>query len=217
MVDRKGKKTICVRTTGSEKNRITATLCCTAAGKLLPPFIIFKGKTKRPLKKVKIPSGAVCTTQVNAWMDEERMLEWIDKVWSPYVQGKPALLSLDTFTAHLTQTVREAFDKCGTKLLVIPGGCTSVLQPLDLSINKPLKSYIRQSWCQYMIDETDKGVSKVRCPPKEAVIEWILQAQQKIEERSMIIKKSFLVAGITNTIGSSEVGMILHTGKSSKL
>ena len=63
VVDRKGKKTIHVRTTSSEKNRITAALCCTAAGKLLLPFVIFKGKTKRPLKKVKIPSGAVCTTQ----------------------------------------------------------------------------------------------------------------------------------------------------------
>ena len=129
------------------------------------------------------------------------MLEWIDKVWSPYVQGKPALLALDTFTGHLTETVRAAFDKCGTKLLVIPGGCTSVLQPLDISINKPLKSCIRQSWCHYMIEETDKGVSKVRCPPKQIVIEWILRAQEKIEEKSMIIKKSFLVAGIP---GSSE-------------
>ena len=45
------------------------------------------------------------------------MLEWIDKVWSPYVQGKPALLALDTFTGHLTETVRAAFDKCATKLL----------------------------------------------------------------------------------------------------
>ena len=52
-----------------------------------------------------------------------------------------------------------------------------------------------------MIEETDKGVSKVKCPPKEAVIEWILRAQEKIEEESMIIKKSFLVAGI---VGSSE-------------
>ena len=54
VVDREGKKTIHVRTTSSEKNRITAVLCCTAAGKLLPSFVIFKGKTKHPLKKVKI-------------------------------------------------------------------------------------------------------------------------------------------------------------------
>ena len=107
VVDRKGKKTVRVRTTNSEKNRITAVLCCTAAGKLLLPFIIFKGKTKHPLQKVNIPSGAVSTTQVNAWMDEEWMLEWIDKVWSPYVKGKPALLSLNTFSGHLTSVVMQ--------------------------------------------------------------------------------------------------------------
>ena len=107
VIDRRGKKTIHVRTTSSEKNRITATLCCTAAGKLLPPFIVFKGKTMRPLKKVKIPPGVVCTTQKKVWMDEERMLEWINKVWLPYIQGKPALLCLDTFTGHLTERVKS--------------------------------------------------------------------------------------------------------------
>ena len=85
---------------------------------------------------MKIPSGAVCSTQINAWMDEDRMLEWIKQVWSPYVQGKPALLCLDTFSGHLTDEVKKAFQKCRTKLLLIPGGCTSILQPLDISINK---------------------------------------------------------------------------------
>ena len=41
VIDRRGKKTIHVHTTSSKKNRITATLCCTVAGKLLPPFIVF--------------------------------------------------------------------------------------------------------------------------------------------------------------------------------
>ena len=141
-------------------------------------------------------------------MDEERMLEWINKVWLPYVQGKPALLCLDTFTGHLTERVKAAFDECGTKLLVIPGGCTSILQPLDISINKPFKTYIRQSWCQYMIEESDKGVSKVQPPPKESLINWILRAQEIIESRDSIIKKSFLVAGIANTMGSSEENLI---------
>ena len=45
--DCKGKKAIRVCTTSSEKNRIIVALCCNAAGKLLPPIIIFKGKTKR--------------------------------------------------------------------------------------------------------------------------------------------------------------------------
>ena len=47
IIDKKGKKTISVRTTASEKNRITATLCCTASGKMLLPFVIFKESLKK--------------------------------------------------------------------------------------------------------------------------------------------------------------------------
>ena len=108
VVDKKGKNTIRVHTTSFEKNRVTATLCCTAAGKFLPAFV-FKGKTQRQLKTVKVPLGIIATTQVKGWMDEVRMLEWIDKVWSPYVSSKPALLVLDTFSGHLTNSVRKAF------------------------------------------------------------------------------------------------------------
>ena len=63
-----------------------------------------------------------------------------------------------------------------------------------------------------MIEETDKGVTKVKHPPKEAVIEWTI-AQEKIEEMSMAIKKSFSVAGIV--IGSEE-DLILYIKKSRK-
>ena len=59
-------------------------------------------------------------------------------MWSPYVAGRSALLfmatllSMDTFSAHCTDKVKDAFTKCNTKLLTIPGGFTSVLQPLDI-------------------------------------------------------------------------------------
>ena len=181
----------------SEKNRITAVLCCTAAGKLLPPFVIFKGKTLRPLKNVKIPGGVVCTTQEKAWMDENGMIKWIEKVWSPYVSSKPALLSLDTFSAHFTKKVMDAFAKCNTTLLAIPGGCTSVLQPLDISINKPFKSYLRQLWCQHMVDEAEKGVTtKITPASKSQMLEWIKEANDRVESKPNTVKKSFEVAGI---------------------
>ncbi len=51
VVSKKGRKSIKIRTTASEKNRVTVTLCCAASGKMLPSFIIFKGKTTRSIKK----------------------------------------------------------------------------------------------------------------------------------------------------------------------
>ena len=34
--------------------------------------------------------------------------------------------------------------------VVIPGGCTSVAQPLDVSLNKPFKGHIRFEWLAFM-------------------------------------------------------------------
>ena len=42
-----------------------------------------------------------------------------------------------------------------------------------------------------MIEETDKGVLKVKHPPKESLINWILRVQEQIERRNTIINKSF--------------------------
>lgn len=34
--------------------------------------------------------------------------------------------------------------------MLIPSSCTSLLQPLDVSINKPFKPYVRAEWVAYM-------------------------------------------------------------------
>ena len=69
VVDKKGGKvSVCVQ---QPLKRIVLP----AAGKILPPFVIFKRKTLRTLKNVQVPEGVVCTTQVKAWMDEDRMIQ----------------------------------------------------------------------------------------------------------------------------------------------
>ena len=73
-------------------------------------------------------------------MDEKVMLKWISDIWVKYTKKRPSLLFHDTFSAHLTDKVQKAFKESNNTVLVIPGGCTAILQPLDVSINKPIKS-----------------------------------------------------------------------------
>ena len=35
----------------------------------------------------------------------------------------------------------------------IPGGCTGLVQPLDVGVSKPLKNQIRRRWDEYMLEE----------------------------------------------------------------
>ncbi len=43
---KKGSKEVRVRSSGSEKKRLTVALTCTGSGKMLPALAIFKGKRK---------------------------------------------------------------------------------------------------------------------------------------------------------------------------
>lgn len=94
-IEVRGKKTVKVRTTGLEKRHLTVVLSCTANGDLLPPMIIFKGKTDRSIRGLKAPAGVIVAYQQKGWMDGDLMLKWIDGVWNKSCQfNQPGAESL---------------------------------------------------------------------------------------------------------------------------
>ncbi len=54
------------------------------------------------------------------------------------------MLVFDSFSAHIAPAVKQKFKSINTVPVVIPGGCTSKVQPLDVSLNKPFKSHVPQ-------------------------------------------------------------------------
>lgn len=144
-------------------------------------------------------------------MNESVMLQWIRDIWAKYTKRCPSILILDSFSGHLTEEVQRAFSECNTTTIVIPSGCTSVLQPLDVSINKPVKSIMRNAWSDYMLTqvEAQDAPGNIKPPSKQDILEWTASALKKIESNpAAIIKKSFLVTGISNALGSHESEMI---------
>ena len=51
---------------------------------------------------------------------------------------------LDSATCHLTREVKDCFHEHNFDLLVIPGGCTKYLQPLDISVNRSFKAKLKK-------------------------------------------------------------------------
>jgi hypothetical protein len=82
-------------------------------------------------------------------------LTWLKIVWSHRPESflnQPLMLVLDAFKGHLTDSVRDQLCKMKTELVVIPGGMTSVLQPMDVSINKHFKDRMRQQYLTWIAD-----------------------------------------------------------------
>ncbi len=216
----RGKKTVKVRTTGSEKRHITVVLACTACGDMMPPMIIFKGKTKRSIKGLEAPEGVIVAYQKKAWMDGDLMLKWIDGVWNKSCQfnqpGAESLLVMDSFSAHLTDDVKEKLESNKVHTIIVPGGCTSVLQPLDVSLNKPFKAILRRLWQQYMMESAEElerkraegntpaSQMKIPAPLKQMMVDWIVTAWLELAQKVDAVKKSFLVTGISNALGGYE-------------
>lgn len=169
-------------------------------GHQFPPFLIWKGSTGRSgrilvhMKKVAaqqqitlegsfegFPLSSFYSVQPKAWMDSVRMLEWIEKVWKPWTatkNGKPTLLVMDEFSAHMTTAVRNAIADCGSYYELIPGGYTSKLQAMDVGLNKPFKNHIRDQYDDWCLNRDETTTTK---PLRTDVSQWVHESWHSIE------------------------------------
>uniref|UniRef100_A0A8C3IBY8 HTH CENPB-type domain-containing protein n=1 Tax=Chrysemys picta bellii TaxID=8478 RepID=A0A8C3IBY8_CHRPI len=200
-----GEKTVLIKTTGHEKIYFTVVLSCLANGSKLPPVVIFKRKTLP--KNMKFPAGVIIRAHEKGWMDENGTIEWLEKVWNKRPGAffkKPAMLVWDMFRAHKTDEVKNVAKNMKTTLAVIPGGLTSVLQPLDVCLNKPFKDRLRKMWSEWMCSgmaKLTKGGNLMK-PEINLVAQWIKDAWVSIP--SEMVEKSFRKCCISNALDGSE-------------
>lgn len=102
----------------------------------------------------------------------------------------------------------DSFKQYNTTIVVIPGGCTSVLQPLDVSINKPVKSILRQSWERYILEQSEDNTAEIPPPPKQLIVDWVEAANGTLDTNPTIVKQAFLVTGLSNLFGGHEDELI---------
>ena len=202
-INNTGEKTIKIQMTGNEKNRVTVVLECVGDGTKLKPMVIFK--------KVANKHGVVIAAQEKGRMDTERMKHWIEKVWCSRrgdLEKRKSLLVCDAFEAHVTESVKTAFARENTDLGVIPGGLTSILQPLDVALNKPFNDGVRKRWMEWMADGIHEftATGHQKKPSEELIVSWIAQAWNDIPVE--MIESSFLKCGITNNLDGSEDDLV---------
>lgn len=133
-LDFRGNPEINVRVTSKYKVRATLVLACFADGSRLAPMLIFKeGNGQLPKKIQEAYDGTRIVLKANkiGWMNKQSMQEWVDEVWVPVLKDDESyLLIYDSFVCHKDeQLMKSLLENHLTEVAVIPGGCTSVLQP----------------------------------------------------------------------------------------
>ena len=93
----------------------------------------------------------------NAYANSANIVEWLDEQVIPVLGGWPTLMALDMCGGHKTHEVLDNMRAHDITLSVIPGYCTSMVQPLDISINRPYKDILKVSTHQALESQKERG------------------------------------------------------------
>jgi hypothetical protein len=175
-IEGKGEKSVINYTSGCKKQHCTAMLAITADRRTLPLYLIFKRKI---MTKAKLLNGVPVHVQGNGWMDAAMVCDWVHTVWGQRpgaLLRQPSLLVWDSFCGHFADDTKRILTEMKTDLEVIPGGLTLVLQPLDVSVNKPFKDNVRKLYMQWMAKGGHEltTTEKIRRPSNEMMCDWIV-------------------------------------------
>ncbi len=157
-VEKEGSKRVEIAGIDDER-QITAVFACSITGDFLPIQLIYKGKTKKCLPTYSFPSDWHITFSHNHWSNENTMEDYIKGILIPYVQKKRAELKLssdqkalvlfDKFKGQCTSSILQLLEDNDISVVMVPANCTDRLQPLDVSVNKAAKNFLRgkfQDW-----------------------------------------------------------------------
>ena len=198
-----------------DKRQITAVLGNTPTGNMLPPQLIYGGKTDKCHPSFQFPEDWNITHSSNHWTNEDTTKEYILNVLVPYLEAErkalalpddhPALLILDIFAAHRTLAVKELCAEHHIVMVFVPANCTGELQPLDVSCNGEFKAFMKQMFSDWYSDQVLKqlryGDGQFALDLKLSTLKplhanWLLQSWDMLRNKPETTIRGWRQAGI---------------------
>ncbi|XP_060803913.1 uncharacterized protein LOC132902523 [Amyelois transitella] len=155
----RGNKTVYQKVNADEKECLTVLLTGNAAGDVPPPMIVYQyARIPRDLA-LSVPKNWGVGRSENGWMTGETFFEFISNIFNPWLNEnnieKPAILFIDGHTSHLTLQTSKFCSENGIILVALYPNATHLIQPMDVSVFRTLKSAWKtgvQNWRLQNID-----------------------------------------------------------------
>ena len=110
-------------------------------------------------------------------------------------------MQIDGFRAQCTTDILQLLDHHGIDIVYVPANCTGELQPFDLSVNKPVKNFIKQRfqewYAEQIVQQKEDGstIKPVTDFPmrlmKPLGAKWIMEAYDYMLAHPDIIRNGF--------------------------
>ena len=144
----------------------------------------------------------------------------VDRVREELGDRKSALVVINNFKGQITPAVNAALDDCDIHVVLLPPNTTDRLQPLDISVNKPAKDFIRgkfQEWysnkVMHQLSDLDReDIHTAEIQPvdlsmavmKQVIAEWLVEMAKYFEDHPEIVVNGFIRSGIAGVLDESE-------------
>ena len=201
------------------KRQITAVFAATAVGEFLPIQLFYQGKTALSLPAFTFPDDWSVTYTPNRWANGETTKTYIETIIIPFVKEKrrqlhleddhPALVIFDVFKGQCAEDGLKMLEDNHIERVVVPANCTDRLQPLDLSINKPAKEFLRRKFREWFADQIaarledntqQVNVQQVDFIMKPLGARWLVQLYDYLCSNPTFIVNGFSAAGILDAL-----------------
>lgn len=132
------------KVTSGERGTLVTTCCIVrATGHALPPAMVFPRKRFQPHMIHGAPLGTLRLAAASGWMNAELFVDVIEHFTKHVSASKenPALLIIDNHESHLSIQALDLAKSSGITILTLHPHTTAKLQPLDVGLNSPFKTY----------------------------------------------------------------------------
>ena len=181
-----------VKSCNKEKENTTVLLGGTWTGKKIPALVILPGKGKKKLKIDQPENLRIEFREEGSYMDRDVMMKWANYTFRNFARELPpnkrGMLLIDNFKGHLSDDIENYIKTFRFDILKFPANTTKYLQPMDLAVNRSMKSFYSQKWEDFIASRTDQDLTKAgnyKGPSREERISWISYAWNQVTSRTV--------------------------------
>ena len=190
IVCRRGLKRV-ERKIQHSKAAISIMYCGSATGIFLPPMVVYKAKNCYAEWMTGAPRGTIFDNTTSGWFDARCFERWFRDIFLVHTRNQPGrkVLIGDNLASHFTAPVIQGCIDNDIHFVCLVPNATHLLQPLDVSVFRPLKI----SWRNIL--ETWRKESRIKGDiPKTQIPGLLSKLHRQLKPESLV--SGFKATGI---------------------
>lgn len=165
----------------SSKTSVSVMMGGSAAGHILPPYVVYKALHLYDTWTQNGIKGARYNRSKSGWFDLTIFEDWFFQIALQYFRQKdgPKVMIGDNLSSHLSDRVMSACREHNIRFILLPPNSTHLCQPLDVAFFKPVKS----AWRDVLLDWKQKNKG---CIPKDQFPRLLRQTLEKVKPDNLV-------------------------------